>query len=761
MTRPDLLGVAGVAALLAAAMVSLDGVFLDATWRGPTVGAAGLALVIAVGVRELRFGATAALLATAVGWITFTYVTHLPPGGLLPGPEQAREFAALWQQGLIDIAEEPAPARALPGLLVVVSTATWWMTHLTHELMVRLERPGAALLAATAFWVIPLAVPQSGGRTWPQTIPFLAAAALVLLVHPDPEQSGVDRAGQRPFPVGAGTTMGIVAIVIATIAPGVLPGYGDEGWVDLAGANAARGYQPIVDVSNRLRLPEERPLLRVHSERPVYLRLAGLDTFDGASWRLGPSGRSTYSPEDVLPADRDLPPEVEIRERSRLNVHVENLSLENVFVPVPYHPVRIRGSAAERMVYSREGTFLATSETLENEPALVPGLSYEVEAAVPDPTADDLRSVGFDAFSDPLFERWLDLPQPYDELRAEAERYLAEVGATTPFDIALALQAYYRHRERFTYSIDVDPLRDPAALTRFVLEDRRGYCEYFATGMAVMLRQLGIPTRVAVGFRLGDRIAAGEYLVTTADAHAWVEVLFPGYGWIQFEPTPALADTLVPTADDVTPTLALGEAVSSGQNVSGLGPDPELSQLLNEAGMGAEGALPEAGAEAGAGTGRGPLPVAAGILAALVAVGAVVAGLGFAGTHRHHRPRLGETERILAAQRRLLARARGLGLARNRSETAREVAGRWGAEGRVDPDAARRFAKLAQSAAFGGHIVLGQAAEAEDLGHDLGEALGRSVPRSRRVFAPIRLPLEVGFEQGRERVRAAKDRVGV
>jgi hypothetical protein len=122
---------------------------------------------------------------------------------------------------------------------------------------------------------------------------------------------------------------------------------------------------------------------------------------------------------------------------------------------------------------------------------------------------------------------------------------------------------------RFTYSLDVPALRGDDALQRFVLEDRVGYCEYFATAMAVMLRASGIPARVAVGFLPGAVTLAAdpeagrdltEFTVSTEDAHAWVEVLFPGYGWVTFEPTPRSDQTqLVPTAENLAPVENLRE----------------------------------------------------------------------------------------------------------------------------------------------------------------------------------------------------------
>ena len=75
-------------------------------------------------------------------------------------------------------------------------------------------------------------------------------------------------------------------------------------------------------------------------------------------------------------------------------------------------------------------------------------------------------------------------------------------------------------------------------MVEFLTKTRVGYCEHYASAMAVMVRALGLPARIAVGFRSGTRQENGSYLVQTTDVHVWVEVLFPGYGWLQFEPEP-------------------------------------------------------------------------------------------------------------------------------------------------------------------------------------------------------------------------------
>ncbi len=111
--------------------------------------------------------------------------------------------------------------------------------------------------------------------------------------------------------------------------------------------------------------------------------------------------------------------------------------------------------------------------------------------------------------------------------------------ARTPYAAAIDLESWFRSRGGFRYT-DHPSVFGPAPLVGFVAETRAGYCQYFAGAMALMLRYLGVPARVAVGFSSGSYDAkTGVWTVTDHDAHAWVEVWFRGYGWLPFDPTPS------------------------------------------------------------------------------------------------------------------------------------------------------------------------------------------------------------------------------
>jgi protein-glutamine gamma-glutamyltransferase len=110
--------------------------------------------------------------------------------------------------------------------------------------------------------------------------------------------------------------------------------------------------------------------------------------------------------------------------------------------------------------------------------------------------------------------------------------------AGSDFDRASAIENYLRTRYGYTLQLPRTTPRDPIA--NFLFERKQGHCEYFASSMAVMLRTLGIPSRVVNGFRSDEfNDLTGYYVVRAKDAHSWVEAYFPGYGWQTFDPTPA------------------------------------------------------------------------------------------------------------------------------------------------------------------------------------------------------------------------------
>lgn len=160
---------------------------------------------------------------------------------------------------------------------------------------------------------------------------------------------------------------------------------------------------------------------------------------------------------------------------------------------------------------------------------------YNATSELGQPSIAELRLAHGMAPPDILLDD-LQLPALDPRISRLAEQITASAG--TNYDKAAAIESYLKSNFGYTLQLSSSVPRDP--LAEFLFVRKRGHCEYFASSMAVMLRTLRIPARVVNGFRRGEfNQLTGQYVVRGRDAHSWVEVYFPGYGWITFDPTPA------------------------------------------------------------------------------------------------------------------------------------------------------------------------------------------------------------------------------
>ena len=162
------------------------------------------------------------------------------------------------------------------------------------------------------------------------------------------------------------------------------------------------------------------------------------------------------------------------------------------------------------------------------------GTTYELTSSVPLTEPQQLRDAGTD------YPIWI--VERYTQLPPEVPQRVRDLGARwtaafdTPYAKAKAIEANLR---QITYTTIVEPPAFNAdGVDHFLFNLREGYSEYFASSMTVLLRSQGVPARLATGYTTGEMVQPENYLVRDSNAHAWVEVYFPGYGWIGFEPTP-------------------------------------------------------------------------------------------------------------------------------------------------------------------------------------------------------------------------------
>jgi hypothetical protein len=192
--------------------------------------------------------------------------------------------------------------------------------------------------------------------------------------------------------------------------------------------------------------------------------------------------------------------------------------------------------------------FSATSElvTIDKLAAVKPSRSngpYNITVAYPDVSEAELRGASTD------YPGWLTsymslpsqgyrLPETMTRIEELAQKIVRDANATTPYDMATAIQDYLRGSTfKYTLTPPATPYgADP--LEFFLFDSHQGYCQYFATAMGDLLRSLKIPTRLVNGYGAGTfDTSKNRFFVKSEDAHTWVETYFPGYGWIPFEPT--------------------------------------------------------------------------------------------------------------------------------------------------------------------------------------------------------------------------------
>ena len=360
---------------------------------------------------------------------------------------------------------------------------------------------------------------------------------------------------------------------------------------------------------------------------PHYWRSSVLNTVEGGRWfeELSPEfgDPSPIGEIGMIPRREELANrwEHEIVTVEALRDH----RLPGGSVPVRYAPSRSMG----RVLYDPSGVAYA------NDP-VHRGQSYQVWSYAPTPTPQQLarskaqysgpivtpetrkyREVQPGVYP-PLFGqpgRLTKLKYLFtgfaraDELRPFATLYnkALEVagGARSPYAAAVALEQWFRFGGGFVY--DQHPPKPPPgvpALEDFVARTQRGYCQHFAGAMALMLRYLGIPSRVAVGFASGRYDAKSrEWVVSDRDAHMWVEVWFRGWGWLPFDPTPGRGG-LAGRYSASSPSFDIGATAAVLAGKEGLNRFQSLAGALGFGGKARTSPdVPELGAVQSAGTG--------------------------------------------------------------------------------------------------------------------------------------------------------------
>ncbi|HZS33912.1 MAG TPA: transglutaminaseTgpA domain-containing protein, partial [Methylomirabilota bacterium] len=347
----------------------------------------------------------------------------------------------------------------------------------------------------------------------------LGAVALVFLAMPR-----LPGAFVRLPPFAVRTALSVPGFDGSVVNP-ELPAAGGDGVVDFSPV-AYPGFGSRVDLRARGHL-SDRVVMRVRSSQAALWRGQVYDTFDGIRWTesdprtatLGLGWNRSFeipSPQGGLPGTT---------RRIVTTFYVQAQGPNVVFAA--YAPSEVFFPAAQLSI---DG-----ASSLRAPILLDPGLVYSVISDVPVTTPAVLRSAPA-SWPAATLARCTQLPADLPARDLALARRITD-GAATTYDRVMAVQRWLRRNTRY----DLDVPRDPPgvnAVDEFLFVRRAGFCEHIASAMAVLLRAVGVPTRFVTGYGPGERNPfTGYYEVRESDAHAWVEVLYPGVGWVPYDPT--------------------------------------------------------------------------------------------------------------------------------------------------------------------------------------------------------------------------------
>lgn len=263
------------------------------------------------------------------------------------------------------------------------------------------------------------------------------------------------------------------------------------------------------------------------AERPprYYWRGRTYDHFVEGQWYTTGTTREEYSPTSDISALIN----VEQKEPAHFIFNTGQTAFSLLYAPA--QPVWVSRPGSTLTIPAEPGRDIVSWNA---SPMLQAGETYQVDAVLSNPNLTQLREAGQE-YPQWVTDKYLQLPEDFSpRIRQLASDITAE--SSTPYDKAAAITRYLRDNIEYVPVLEELP-RNQDLLEWILFEYKQGYCVYYASSEILMLRSLGIPARMAVGFAQGERADENRFTVRSFHAHAWPEVYFPGIGWVEFEPT--------------------------------------------------------------------------------------------------------------------------------------------------------------------------------------------------------------------------------
>ena len=282
-------------------------------------------------------------------------------------------------------------------------------------------------------------------------------------------------------------------------------------------------------------------VMRVKTGKPVaypQLRWRGIALihFDGKRWsnpERNPETLKARSDGWIFIRDREQTATLGATSLE-YTVFLQPIATSAIFTPG--EPISLKGSFSPDRSASESYLLQDSTGSLFNPFHNYSAVRYTGLSRLPKLDAAQLRLAG-EAYPPAIRAEYLQLPPELDARIPNLARQVT-ARANNPYDKARSVEDFLRSRFGYTLNLAGKPGNDP--LANFLFVTRAGHCEYFASAMTILLRTLDIPTREVNGFLPGEyNDLAGDYIVRASDAHSWVEVYFPGSGWVTFDPTPS------------------------------------------------------------------------------------------------------------------------------------------------------------------------------------------------------------------------------
>jgi len=506
------------AAAILAGSSALGTAISGASWVFPLVEVVAVIWLVGVGGRLIRVPTLVTVLLQLTGFIVAltSLFTSSGIGGVLPNRAALAEAGALLFGAWDQIVGTAPPAPATPELSFLIALSVGCAALIADFLVAVARSPALLALPLLCLYSVPASIAPMMLPWYSFAIPALLYAVLLADTGRRDRRTGT-RAG-----LGMalnGVTIAALATVAALLVAGSVTSIGTTGRLPHTNGNGRGtiGLSPLATLRGALQRSTPVDVLTASGlAQPGYFRTVAL-----TKWTVNQGFSLSDLQADVSDISGSLDGSFSATGGSRVTVTTQGY--QDRFLPILDGTTSVSGlenpwdwDASLRTVYRADkvkpGSYLLDVHQRRSDSSelradtVVPGGALTETGSLPKQVRDTAMAV--------------------------------TAGAYSTFDKADALRKWFTDtRNGFTYSLAVPAGDSGDSLVDF-LTNKKGFCEQYAAAMAVMLRSLNIPTRVVVGFTQGVKQPNDSYLVTSHDAHAWVEVKFAQNGWISFDPTP-------------------------------------------------------------------------------------------------------------------------------------------------------------------------------------------------------------------------------